>query len=58
MLELFSNKNRKGLGIVILAVGFALLGGMALDVVSVFGVVYTIQQNKLLKNGQGTGSGS
>ena len=58
VLELFSNKNRKGLGIVILFVGFALLGSLALDVISVFGVVYTIQQNKLLKNGQGTGSGS
>ena len=56
VLELFSKKNRKMLGVIIIAIAFVLLGGMALDVISVFGVVYTIQQNKILKNGQGTGS--
>ncbi len=58
VLELFVKKNRKILGIIILVVGFILLGSLALDVVSVFGVVYTIQQNKLLKNGPGSGFGS
>ncbi len=48
-IEMFTRNGRKVLGIVVLAFAFAFFGSLAVDLVSVFGVLQTIQQNKLSK---------
>lgn len=52
---LFASKGRKILGVVIIIGAVLLLGSLAIDLLSVFGGFSTIQENKLLKNGQGSG---
>lgn len=58
VFEMFTKKNRKVFGTVIIVFAAVFLGTLAVNALSVFGVIYTIQQNKSLKKGQGSSSGS